>query len=149
MRSTRPHLYFIFLVFEVAILQVVYLCRNIVFKCRSSKPFPYCYVSCEATEPPEVCIYEKGRYRTRKELEQRQHAGAISAVESCPQKRRRGGRTMYRRRSSETKTNNLAPCSNSADDMRWMGTLPTGSLGCELGTATRSVKKIVEDAFIM
>ena len=39
-------------------------------------------------------------------------------------------------------------CSNSAD-MRSMDMLPTATLGCELGTAMHSVKKIVEDVFIM
>ena len=39
-------------------------------------------------------------------------------------------------------------CSNSAD-MRSMDMLPTATLGCELGTATRSVKKIVYDVLIM
>ena len=37
---------------------------------------------------------------------------------------------------------NTTGCSNSAD-MRSMDMLPTATLGCELGTATRSVKKIV------
>ena len=33
-------------------------------------------------------------------------------------------------------------CSNSAN-MRWMDALPTATLGCELGTATRGGKNIV------
>ena len=41
-----------------------------------------------------------------------------------------------------------ALCSNSAD-MRWVDMLPTATLGCELGTTTRSVNKILQDIFIM
>ena len=33
--------------------------------------------------------------------------------------------------------------------MRWMETLPTATLGRELGTVTRSVKKMVDDVGIM
>ena len=33
--------------------------------------------------------------------------------------------------------------------MRWMEMRPTATLGCELGTATRSVKKTVQVVLIM
>ena len=39
-------------------------------------------------------------------------------------------------------------CSNSTD-MSSIDMLPTATLDCELRTATRSVKKIVEDVFIV
>ena len=43
---------------------------------------------------------------------------------------------------------NNSTCSNSVD-MRWMDTLPAVTLGCELGPATRSVTKLVQDLRIV